>query len=112
MCANPGPGLALTETEGISEFISNSAPVPFHLAPAWPGPERLQPEAVWEEMANTLRTGLRPEGVKSLETPSLCRNPCEKPVASVTCVLQPSLLCSLSDVLCGRVCRAYCPVVL
>ena len=39
--------------DGISECVSSSAPVPSHLAPAWPGPERLQPEAAWKEVAST-----------------------------------------------------------
>lgn len=46
-------GLALTRTGGISECVSNSAPVPFHLAPGWSGSARLQPEAVWRELAST-----------------------------------------------------------
>lgn len=47
----PRPGSRVVD--GISECVSSSAPVPSHLAPAWPGPERLQPEAAWKEVANT-----------------------------------------------------------
>ena len=37
----PRPGLAVAGTFGISEHVCNSAPVPFHLAPVWPKPDRL-----------------------------------------------------------------------
>lgn len=39
----------------LMEFlsVSDSVPVPFHLAPGWPGPARLQPEEALKEMADT-----------------------------------------------------------